>query len=142
MKIDLWRRFKKDGYTIGRLTVNGTYVCDTLEDTDRGLTSSMSLGEIVSKKVMGKTAIPIGTYKVYITYSPRFKKKMPLLVDVKGFEGIRIHAGNTAADTEGCILCGKNSEKGKVLNSRTYTNLVQTYIQNGQHEGVTITIHW
>mgnify|MGYP000975645371 CR=1 FL=1 len=142
MKIDLHRKYKKDGYTIGKLSINGKSICDTLEDTDRELTSDMSEEEIKKRKVFGKTAIPVGEYKVVMTYSNRFKKQMPLLLDVKGFSGIRIHSGNTAEDTEGCILCGKNSEKGKVLNSKVFTELVYQHIRYGINEGVTIKIHW
>ena len=142
MKIDLHRKYKKDGYTIGKLSINGKSICDTLEDTDRELTSDMSEEEIKKRKVFGKTAIPVGEYKVVMTYSNRFKKQMPLLLDVKGFNGIRIHSGNTAEDTEGCILCGKNSEKGKVLNSKVFTELVYQHIRYGINEGVTIKIHW
>lgn len=142
MEIDLHRKYKKDGYTIGKLSINGKSICDTLEDTDRELTSDMSEEEIKERKVFGKTAIPIGEYKVVMTYSNRFKKQMPLLLDVKGFSGIRIHSGNTAEDTEGCILCGKNSEKGKVLNSKVFTELVYQHIRYGINEGVTIKIHW
>lgn len=142
MEIDLHRKYKKDGYTIGKLSINGKSICDTLEDTDRELTSDMSEEEIKERKVFGKTAIPVGEYKVVMTYSNRFKKQMPLLLDVKGFSGIRIHSGNTAEDTEGCILCGKNSEKGKVLNSKVFTELVYQHIRYGINEGVTIKIHW
>ena len=142
MKIDLHRKYKKEGYTIGKLSINGKSICDTLEDTDRELTSDMSEEEIKKRKVFGKTAIPVGEYKVVMTYSNRFKKQMPLLLDVKGFSGIRIHSGNTAEDTEGCILCGKNSEKGKVLNSKVFTELVYQHIRYGINEGVTIKIHW
>lgn len=142
MKIDLHRKYKKDGYTIGNLSINGKSICDTLEDTDRELTSDMSEEDIKKRKVFGKTAIPVGEYKVVMTYSNRFKKQMPLLLDVKGFSGIRIHSGNTAEDTEGCILCGKNSEKGKVLNSKVFTELVYQHIRYGINEGVTIKIHW
>lgn len=142
MEFDLHRKYKKDGYTIGKLSINGKSICDTLEDTDRELTSDMSEEEIKERKVFGKTAIPVGEYKVVMTYSNRFKKQMPLLLDVKGFSGIRIHSGNTAEDTEGCILCGKNSEKGKVLNSKVFTELVYQHIRYGINEGVTIKIHW
>lgn len=141
-KIDLWRKYRKDGYSIGKLSINGRYICDTLEDTDRGLTQDMTKSQIASVKIKGKTAIPIGTYKVNITYSPRFRKKLPILLDVPGFEGIRIHAGNTPEDTEGCILCGKNTEVGKVLNSRRWTDEVIKQIQNNLSRGVEIKIHW
>ena len=142
MKIEVYRKYRKNGYTIGLLYVNGKFVCNTLEDTDRGLTSEMTKEQIAAIKVKGKTAIPTGSYPVIMSYSPRFKKQMPLLCGVKGFEGIRIHSGNTAADTEGCILCGKNTEVGKVTNSKFWTNAVYDYIQNGLRQGVTIEIHW
>jgi ribosomal protein S13 len=142
MKIDLFRKYIRNGYSIGKLSINGKTICDTLEDEDRGLISEMTEEEIKSIKLYGKTAIPVGEYKVTMSYSQRFKKVMPLLLDVKGFAGIRIHSGNTAEDTEGCILCGLNSEKGKVLNSKVYTELVYKYIRNGLNEGVTIQIHW
>ena len=144
MNIELHRKYRKPGYTIGLLYVNGAYVCNTLEDTDRGLTDKMSSSEIAAIKLDGKTAIPIGTYKIIVSYSPRFKKDMPLLCAVKGFEGIRIHSGNTASDTEGCILCGKNTEVGKVTDSRFWTGKVCQYIRMGLQEksGVKIKIHW
>ena len=78
----------------------------------------MFVSEISKIKIKKETAIPTGTYKVTITYSNRFKKNMPLINDVKGFEGIRIHSGNTDKDTEGCLLVGMNLERGKVLKSQ------------------------
>lgn len=93
--------------TFGKLYVDGEYFCDVLEDTDRGLRADMSLPEIVSTKVPGKTAIPYGTYRVTFEHSPRFKREMLTVCDVQGFSGVRIHAGNTEEDTEGCLLLGK-----------------------------------
>lgn len=87
----LKRIARKNDYTIGKLYIDGEYFCDTIEDKDRGLDISMDIEEIKRIKVFGKTAIPTGTYKVEMTYSPRFKKILPLIVGVKGFEGIRIH---------------------------------------------------
>jgi hypothetical protein len=142
MKIEVHRKYRKDGYTIGLLYINGKFLCNTLEDTDRGLTSIMSKEQIAAIKIKGKTAIPTGTYPVIMSYSPRFGKQMPLLCGVKGFEGIRIHSGNTAKDTEGCILCGKNTEVGKVTSSKAWTEVVYDYIRSGLREGVTINIHW
>lgn len=124
MKLLLRRIAKRDTYTIGRLYIDGKYFCDTLEDTDRNLTSEMDEEYIRQQKVYGKTAIPSGVYQVEITYSPKFKKNMPLVKDVKGFQGIRIHSGNTDKDTEGCILVGKNTKVGMVTDSRkTYLSL-------------------
>ena len=128
MEVLIDRAWKKDGYTISRLYVNGElFGCNTLEDTDRGLSKDMQLEEIKNKKVYGKTAIPSGSYECVYTYSNRFKKMLPLLLNVKGFEGIRIHSGNSAKDTLGCILVGKNNKKGWVSDSRFWTNkLIQT----------------
>jgi len=93
--------------TFGKLYVDGVYFCDVLEDTDRGLRADMTLEEIADIKVQGKTAIPYGTYRVTFEYSLRFKREMLTVCDVQGFSGIRIHAGNTEEDTEGCLLLGK-----------------------------------
>ena len=143
MKIELERRWKRKGYTIGVLSVNGQRICETVEDEDRGLTADMPLKELQAKKVKGQTAIPTGTYKVVITYSPRFKKQLPLLQNVPGYEGVRIHPGNTAKDTEGCILCGRNTSKGGVTDSRLWTGRVIDMIDKTlkSKEEVTIWIH-
>lgn len=119
MEIQVNRIARKDGYTVGRMSLSGEYFCDTLEDTDRGLNSTMSVDEILAKKIKAQTAIPTGKYDVILTFSPRFKRVLPLLLSVKGYEGIRLHAGNTNKATEGCLLVGENKAKGQVLNSRT-----------------------
>lgn len=115
----LHRRFRGPDYTIGKLYwQNGSkevYICDILEDTVRNKLVS-NLNNFV--KVFGKTAIPYGTYEIVRSYSNRFKKNLPLLLNVPHFEGVRIHAGNTADDTEGCLLPGFNRVKGKVVDSR------------------------
>ena len=118
MEILVKREYKKKDYTIGKMYINGEYFCDTLEDTDRGLTQIMTLSEIKEVKEYGRTAIPAGRYPIAYTYSPRFKKHLPLLLNVPAFDGVRIHSGNTHKDTEGCILLGENKAVGKVLNSR------------------------
>lgn len=144
MTIDLYRKYRKPNYTIGILSIDGKRICETIEDVDRGLTDSMSVATILGRKVKSKTAIPTGTYNVSITYSPRFKKNLPLLHNVKGFDGIRIHSGNTPEDTEGCILPGKNTAVGKVTDSRNWTNVVIEHIRMGleNHGKVIINIHW
>lgn len=118
MIITLRRIAFKPKYTIGKLYIDGNYVCDTIEDTDRNLDDSMTEEEIKKKKVYGETAIPYGTYPVRITYSNKFKKMLPLVENVKGFSGIRIHSGNTEKDSLGCIIVGKNKKVGMVLDSR------------------------
>lgn len=114
MKLVLDRFEFTDRSTIGTLTCD-KFSCFTLEDCDRYL-------EDGGEKVYGETAIPRGTYKVIIDYSQRFKKELPRLLDVPGFEGIRIHPGNAPEDTEGCILVGSSYKDNWVGNSRaTFT---------------------
>ena len=140
MKLTLKRIALRSTYTIGRLYVDGNYFCDTLEDTVRDLNKDGKFdnGE---KKVYAKTAIPYGTYEIKWTYSPRFKKYTPQLMNVPSFDGIRIHAGNTSADTEGCILLGENKQVGKVLNSRATINKFYPIIKKACSKGkVTIEI--
>lgn len=103
---------EKDGYTISRLYVDGElFGCNTLEDADRGLRQDMQLEEIKKKKVYGQTAIPRGSYECVYTYSNRFKKMLPLLLNVKGFEGIRIHSGNSSKTLRGVFLSVKTIRK-------------------------------
>lgn len=150
MNIVIDRKWKKGSYTIGNLYINGVLFSNTLEDKDRGLASSMTLEEISKKKIYGQTAIPIGTYEVKMTYSNRFNSrawgkkyngKVPELINVKGFGGVRIHPGNKAADTLGCILVGKNSIKGMVTNSQAYYyKLLDDYIVPVVKKGEKVTL--
>lgn len=139
MDLKLKRIFRGDKYTIGHLYIDGNYWSDVLEDTDRGLTDDMSEEEIKRIKIYGKTAIPKGTYKVEVTYSPKFKRYLPLLINVKGFSGIRIHSGNTAEDTLGCLLVGYNKVKGQVINSRVTSDKLTALLRNTKEE-IHITI--
>lgn len=135
MELKLNRIARKNGYTIGRLSINGKYFSDTLEDSDRGLSSSMSLDVLKKKKLPHITAIPTGKYQITMdVISPRFSKskfyqqfgegRVPRLLNVPAYQGVLIHCGNTAKDTDGCILVGKNAKVGMVLDSKqTYTNL-------------------
>lgn len=141
MQILIQRHALKEGYTIGRMEINGQYFCDTLEDTDRGLSEEMSEAEIAARKVKGATAIPIGTYRIDMqTRSPRFGRVLPRLVSVKGYAGVLIHSGNTAADTEGCILVGENRERGKVLNSGATLERLLVFLRAAQAEGEEIEL--
>ena len=144
MKIDLHRKWRRKGYSIGILSIDGKRTCETLEDQDRGLNEDMNLKDIMKIKVMKETAIPLGRYQVTWAFSVRFNKMLPLLIGVPGFAGIRIHSGNKAKDTEGCILCGRNTEVGTVTNSRYWTNKVNGLIEAAckRKEEVTITIHY
>lgn len=118
MKVVIERYERAKNYTIGNMYVDGRLFCNTIEDADRGLCQDMSEAQIAAKKVYGETAIPTGKYKVQITYSPKYKRKMPQILNVKGFEGIRIHSGNTAKDSLGCVLLGDKLKAGFVTNSR------------------------
>lgn len=143
MIITIDRKWKKEGYTISRVYVNGVYFgCNCLEDTDRGLSDDMSIKEIQKRKVFGKTAIPSGEYECVYTYSNRFKKKLPLLMNVKGFSGVRCHSGNSAKDTEGCLLMGLNTKVGWVSDSRKWTSLLISKMKEawGRKEKVIIKI--
>lgn len=140
MKLTLKRIALRSTYTIGKLYVDDEYFCDTLEDTVRDTNKSGKFdnGE---QKIKGKTAIPYGTYEIKWTYSPRFKKYTPQLMNVPSFEGIRVHAGNTSADTEGCLILGENKQVGKVLNSRATINKFYPIIKKACSNGkVTIEI--
>ena len=140
MKIVLKRIALRDTYTIGKLYIDNKYICDTVEDKVRDINKNGKFDE-GEKKVYGETAIPYGTYEVKWTYSPRFKRYMPELLNVPSFSGIRIHSGNTAADSLGCIIVGENKVVGKVINSRATVNKLYPIIHKGCKEGkVTITI--
>ena len=127
MEMTLRRIARKAAYTIGHLYIDGTYFCDTIEDVDRGLNQALPVSVNRNLKRRGVTAIPVGRYRVTLdVVSPKFSKKtayqfcggrLPKLVNVPAFDGVLIHIGNTANDTEGCILVGKNTEVGKVLQS-------------------------
>ena len=125
MKIEVIRSEFTDKSTISEVFVNGVFECFALEDKDRGLTDIMTLDEINAHKVFAVTAIPYGTYKVIVTKSERFSKMaghevyLPLICNVKGFDGVRIHSGNKPEDTEGCLLVGTDKGHDVVKNSRT-----------------------
>jgi hypothetical protein len=112
MILELKRKIFTDDSTIGELSIDGTFVCYTLEDKVR------------ETKIKNVTAIPHGKYEVAVTFSNRFQQYMPLLLNVPGFEGIRIHSGNTSANTEGCILVGGTRSLNFIGKSRvTYKSL-------------------
>ena len=144
------KAFEKD-YTIGDLYIDGKFFSNTIEDCDRGLTQDMPLDDIKAKKIYGKTAIPKGTYDIDMnTVSPKFKDrswakpyggKLPRLIEVKGFEGVLLHVGNTASDSSGCLLVGKNSIKGMITDStRTFHTLMSKYLLPAKVQGERITM--
>ena len=131
MELLLKRIARRETYTIGHLYIDGRYFCDAIEDKDRGLRQDMQASVIRAIKRKGVTAIPTGRYRVTLDVrSQKFSQKkyeknygfcdgyLPRLINVPGFEGVLIHVGNTAKDTEGCLLVGKNTKVGKVLESR------------------------
>ena len=126
MELLVQRIARKSEYTIGRLFVDGKYLCDTLEDRVRE----------PGVKIPGETAIPAGRYRVIVNVSPKFGRELPRLLDVPGFEGILIHRGNSAKDSSGCLLVGENREKGRVVNSTGYevrlTKMIKDAIQRGE----------
>lgn len=138
MKLELKRIALREAYTIGKLYIDGIYFSDTLEDVVRDLNKDGDLNDAGENKVMHETAIPYGTYKVIMNMSNRFKRIMPLLLDVKNFKGIRIHSGNKATHSSGCILVGKNTIKGQVTNSKHYEKLL--YEKLNAAESISITI--
>lgn len=151
MKLSLERKWKKEDYTVGRLYINGEFFCNTLEDTDRGLDENMELWQIKGKKIPTRTAIPTGVYTVTLNVtSPKFsqkpyywdycKGKVPRLLDVKGYEGILIHCGKTAANSAGCILVGDNTIKGGLTNSQDRFEHLYTRMLEAKENGEDITI--
>lgn len=151
MKILLKRIAKKTTYTIGKIYIDGQYVCDCIEDKDRGLKQSMTLEQINKLKVFGQTAIPTGEYKVTLNViSPKYSKstwykqnangaRVPRILNVKGFDGVLIHTGNTAADSQGCVIVGVNDKVGMVSKSKeTFKKLYQ--ILQSSKDDITLTI--
>lgn len=132
MILHLKRLEKTKLYTMGKLYINHLYFCDTIEDTVRVLNSSKD-------KIYGKTSIPAGQYRVVLTLSPRFKRLLPLILDVPYFEGIRIHSGNTADDSMGCILVGEYVGNGYIKNSRKIENMLVDILEKTD-EDITIII--
>lgn len=132
MKLTLIRKASLANCTIGDLAIDGVQECYTLEDQVREIAGA----PVSSWKVAGDTAIPQGTYQVIINHSQRFNRDLPLLVNVPGFVGVRIHPGNTAADTEGCILVGTKIGDQAILESRKafaeFFDKLETALQSGE----------
>lgn len=139
MELLIERKWLKDNYTIGRLYINGTFFCNTLEDKVRDINKNgvFDNGEY---KVYSQTAIPYGEYEVVVNYSPKFKRELPRLLNVPHFEGILIHRGNKPEDSAGCILVGENTKKGMVLNSTKYENKIVKLLKEAQNKKEKISI--
>lgn len=132
MELKVERKWPKATYTVGRLYVDGKMFCNTLEDRVRDLNTE--------EKVYGETAIPAGRYRVIFNWSPKFGRNLPRLLNVPLFEGILIHPGNTAADSAGCILVGKNSAVGRLSESRDTSDRLNVLIEDAQRRGEDIFI--
>lgn len=139
MELRVERLWPKENYTVGRLYVNNEFFSNTLEDKiiDKDKSGVFDNGE---KKVYGESAIPYGKYKVIYNWSPKFGRNLPRLLDVPHFEGILIHSGNTARDSAGCILVGKNTSKGMLSESRYTSDKLNEIIDAAQKRGEEITI--
>ena len=146
MELKQLRKFRGDEYTISDFYIDGVKLCNICEDPVRVLVDKNKDGDFDDPgegKVYANTAIPAGRYEVVITYSNRFKKHLPLLLNVPGYSGIRIHPGNSAVDTAGCLLPGINDIKGRVSQSSKYFTLIFDKISNAinvKHEKVFINI--
>ena len=140
MKIKVQRRYLAPDYTIGSLFIDDEYVCDTIEDKVRDMNQDGDLDDPGEEKVYGETAIPYGMYAVELSMSPKFKRLLPLILDVKHFTGIRIHRGNTAGDSHGCILPGENKVKGRVINSTKYELEIVERMRKAIEAGEELTI--
>lgn len=151
MELLVDRKWKKQGYTMSNLYINGEWFCNVLEDADRGLDDSMSVDRILELKKPTITAIPRGTYEITLdVVSPKYSKvqfykdvcngKVPRLKNVKGFDGILIHAGNTDKDSSGCLLVGVNKIKGQVVNSRETFKALYKLLQDRKSKGEKIII--
>ena len=139
MELVLTRIAKRGTYTIGRLSIEGLHVCDTLEPAALEVKTSVAKEAVLRspKKAaeLKPFGIPEGRYAVVISYSPKMREWLPILLGVPMFSGIRIHAGNTAKDTQGCILVGQNQKKGMVLNSRFWLNRLKEKIVEAKDRG-------
>ena len=132
------RKWRNETYTIGRLYVNGEFLCNTIEDVDRKLNQNMSATEIQKIKVEAETAIPTGTYALRVSMSPKFKRELVEIVNVPAFSGIRIHRGNTERDSAGCLIVGENTAKGRVTNSAKYEQIITEMVRKADYAYITI----
>lgn len=138
MRIQVQRISQRDDATIGALLVNGVQECSTLEDKVREVEGQ----PVEDWKIPARTAIPCGCYAVKITFSPHFQRPLPLLVGVPGFDGVRIHPGNTDRDTEGCILVGEWDGKADdfIGNSRNTFDRLYQKIKEALEDGESVKL--
>ena len=151
MEILVYRKWKREDYTVGRMSIDGILICNTMEDIDRGLDDGMQDWLIRNKKIPNVTAIPTGRYKIDMdTVSPKFSKypfymevcqgKLPRIKNVKGFDGILIHCGVDHSNSAGCILVGMNKQKGKLTDSKETFKKIYALMKEAHDRGETIYI--
>ena len=151
MEILVYRKWKKPDYTVGRLSVDGVFMANTMEDVDRGLDDGMQDWMIRSKKIPNVTAIPTGRYQVEMNVvSPHFSKypfymevcqgKLPRIKNVKGFKGVLLHCGSDHSNSSGCILLGLNKQKGKLTDSKETFKKIYSLMKEAHDRGETIYI--
>lgn len=151
MEILVYRKWKKPDYCVGRMSIDGVLICNTMEDTDRGLDDGMQDWQIRNKKIPNVTAIPTGRYKIDMdTVSPKFSKypfymevcqgKLPRIKNVKGFEGILLHCGVDHSNSSGCILLGLNKVRGKLTDTKETFKKVYALMKEAHDRGETIYI--
>jgi hypothetical protein len=142
-KFSLIRKYFTEYSTIGELFLDNQFVCFVLEDKDRMLDNGWDLDRITREKVHGRTAIPTGEYKIEWTFSDRFQKAMPILLNVKGYAGVRIHSGNTPEHTLGCLIPGMKMSTDNVSESKVATmklwNIIKIAIDNKEQIYINIT---
>lgn len=151
MEVLVYRKYKKPDYTVGRMSIDGTFICNTMEDVDRGLDDGMQDWMIKNKKIPNVTAIPTGRYKIDMdTVSPKFSKypfymevcqgKLPRIKNVRGFDGILIHCGVDHSNSSGCILVGMNTQVGKLTDSKETFKKIYALMKEAHDRGETIYI--
>lgn len=138
LQVFINRKYRKETYTIGQIYVNGKMLCNSMEDADRHIFQGQPLADILKIKAKGQTAIPTGTYRLRVTDSPKFKRPLIEVCDVPGFTGIRIHALNTAEQSEGCIGPGMNTAVGRITDSRKYEDILAKMVQADKDAYLTI----
>lgn len=154
MEILVYRKWKREDYTVGRMSIDGEIICNTMEDTDRGLDDGMQDWQIRNKKIPNVTAIPTGRYKIDMdTVSPKFSKypfymevcqgKLPRIKNVKGFEGILIHCAdgpNGHSLVSGCIGVGLNTIRGGLTDGKRIFKEIYAKLKEAHSRGETIYI--
>jgi len=138
MNLYVYRRIRDAAYTSGHIYSCMRRLCDTLEDPVRDLKDLNNDGDFNDEdegKIYGQTAIPKGKYELKMQYSPSFDRVMPYLQDVPGFSYVMIHPGNSVTDTKGCILVGENKQRGRLVNSRGWSNIINSMLTEAEAKG-------